>query len=114
MTSQLNERLDRLRSFVWWTAPLYVLFVLAGLYASDFALTVEFGILVALLAAFASLDGMALLEIRGIASRLLSTEDLDASRHRIERLSRFLTWGGAAFAVLFLLVFMMRMLTRPA
>lgn len=57
---------------------------------------------------------MALVQIRGIAARLLSAQDLEASRRRIERLSRFLTWGGAAFAALFLLVFVMRMLTRPA
>ena len=90
------------------------MFVLVGLYASDFALTPEFGILVALLAAFALLDRMALVQIRGIAARLLSAQDLEASRHRIERLSRFVMWGGAAFAVLFFLVFMMRMLTRSA
>ena len=90
------------------------MFVLVGLYASDFALTPEFGILVALLVAFALLDGMALVQIRGIAARLLSAQDLEASRHRIERLSRFVTWGGAAFAVLFFLVFMMRMLSRSA
>ena len=90
------------------------MFVLVGLYASDFALTAEFGILVALLAAFALLDGLALVQIRGIAARLLSAQDLEASRYRINRLSRLLTWGGAAFAVLFLLVFMMRMLTRSA
>lgn len=57
---------------------------------------------------------MALVQIRGIAARLLSAQDLEVSRYRINRLSRLLTWGGAAFAVLFLLVFMMRMLTRPA
>jgi len=114
VTSELRDRLDRLRSFVWWTAPLYALFVLAGLFASDFAITAEFGILVGLLTAFALLDGMALVQIRAISDRLLSTEDLAASRRRIERLSRLLTWGGAAFAGLFLLVFVVRMLSRSA
>jgi hypothetical protein len=56
---------------------------------------------------------VALRQLRGIDARLRSTEDLEASRRRIERLSRLLTWGGAAFAVVFLVVFIVRMLGRP-
>ena len=110
---EVRDRLARLRSFIWWSAPLYVLFVLAGLYASEFAFSAELGILLALLVAFGFLDGLALVQIRAIESvALASPEDLITSRARIDRLARYLTWGGAGFGVLFLAVFLALMLAR--
>jgi len=71
---------------------------------------VDIGILVGLLVAFGCLDGVALVQIRTIEARPVgSLEDLAASRARVNRLARALTWGGAAFAALFLAVLLVRL-----
>ncbi len=58
-----------MRTFIWRTTPLYVVFAAVGLYASGFQLTPNLVVLVGLLAAFGVLDAVALAQIRGIESR---------------------------------------------
>lgn len=100
---ELQHRLTQLRSFIWWTAPLYGIFLAVGLYTSNFSFTTSLAVLSALLVAFAVLDGIALVRIRGIAHRPIATlTELRSTRDQIERLSRFLLMGGMAFGVLFL------------
>ncbi len=99
---ELQRRLGQLRSFIWWTAPLYVLFLIAGLYVSNFALTNALGVLAALLVAFAILDGVVLVRIHGIERRPIETmTELRTTKDQIERLARFLLLGGMAFGALF-------------
>ena len=57
---EVRDRLDELRSFVCWTAPLYVIFVDAGLYETHFTLTLALAVLFAVLAAFGCSDGLIL------------------------------------------------------
>ncbi len=85
-----------MRSFVWWTAPLYVIFVLAGLYETHFALTLAFVVLLAVLAAFGVLDGLILASLQALRAQLASGPvELAQTRVRLERLSRTVLAGGA-------------------
>ncbi len=86
-----------MRSFVWWTAPLYVVFVGAGLYETHFTVTLALLVLFAVLAAFGLLDGLILTNLQALRARLATApEDLTAARARLERLSRTVLFGGAA------------------
>ena len=105
----MRNRLTRLRSFIWWTVPLYVLFLLAGLYASGFAFVPEMTVLLAVLIAFAVLDAVVLLRIQSFEQRSLQTiAEVAATHEQIERLARFLILAaivfGATFGIVFLLI----------
>ena len=98
--TDVRHRLDEVRSFILWTAPLYVLFVAAGLYESHLTVTLALMVLLAVLVAFGFLDGLVLVTLRGIAAQIvLPTADLPGTRARLERLSRTLLVGGALVGV---------------
>ena len=102
--AELNRKLDSLRSFVWWTAPLYVVFLGAGLYAIGFILTPALALLLGVLVAFGLLDALALVRIATIRARpIASHAELETTQRQIERLARTLLIGGGAFGVAFLL-----------
>lgn len=93
--TDIRHRLDEVRSFIVWTAPLYVLFVGAGLYESHLTVTLAFDVLLAVLVAFGFLDGLVLVTLQGIRSQIvLPSADLRGTRVRLERLSRTLLVGG--------------------
>ncbi len=86
-----------MQSFVWWTAPLYVIFVGAGLYETHFTMTLALVVLFAVLAAFGALDGLILTNLRALRSELSAGPlELVRTRARLERLSRTVLVGGAA------------------
>lgn len=98
--TDVRHRLDEVRSFILWTAPLYVLFVGIGLYETHLVVTLAFLVLLAVLLAFGFFDGLLLLTLRGIAAQiLLPTADLPGTRARLERLSRTLLLGGTLLGV---------------
>lgn len=98
--TDVRHRLDEVRSFILWTGPLYVLFVVAGLYESHLSLTLAFGVLLAVLMAFGSLDALVLMTLRGIAAQIvLPSADLPRTRARLERLSRTLLIAGTALGI---------------
>lgn len=100
----LRARLDALRSFIWWTVPLYVLFLVAGVYLERFALTMTLDLLLGVLAAFGSLDAVVLLRLQEISGGPLDTvDDLLRARSRIERLARWLVVAGGAFGAAFVI-----------
>lgn len=95
--SEVRNRLDELHSFIWWTAPLYVIFVGAGLYETHFTLTLALGVLFAVLAAFGVLDGLILTNLQAVRVQIATVNgDLASTRARLERLSRTVLLGGAA------------------
>lgn len=86
-----------MRSFVWWTAPLYVIFVGVGLYETHFTLTLALAALFAVLGAFGLLDGLILTSLQALRTQLAAgPPDLIATRARLDRLSRTVLLGGAA------------------
>lgn len=96
--ADIRRRLDEVRSFILWTAPLYVIFVGVGLYESHLTVSLAFGVLVALLVAFGFLDVLVLVTLQGLGAQLvLPSADLPRTRARLERLSRTLMLGGLAF-----------------
>ena len=96
--TDIRHRLDEVRSFILWTAPLYVLFVGVGLYESHLTVTLAFGVLLAVLVAFGLLDGLVLVTLQAIRSQItLPSADLPRTRARLERLSRTLLVGGLVF-----------------
>ncbi len=96
--AEVSDRLDQLRSFIWWTAPLYVIFAATGLYESHFAMSLAFAALVAVLAAFGLLDGFILLNLQAVRAQLSrEPEEIYSAKSRLERLSRTVLLGGAAF-----------------
>ncbi len=98
--TDVRHRLDEVRSFILWTAPLYVLFVGVGLYESHLTVTLAFAVLLAVLVAFGLLDGLVLMTLRGISAQIrLPTADLPGTRARLERLSRTMLLGGTALGV---------------
>jgi hypothetical protein len=100
-----------LRSFVWWTAPLYVGFLFAGLYAEHFVLTSTVTLLIGLLLAFGLLDAIVLVRIASIRARPIETlAELHTTREQIERLARMLLVGGGAFGAAFLMGIIMLVL----
>lgn len=93
----MSHRLDEVRSFIWWTVPLYAIFVGAGLVETHFTLTLALLVLFGVLAAFGFLDGLILASLQAIRVELASgPEDLDRARRRLDRLSRTVLVGGAA------------------
>jgi len=89
---------------VWWTAPLYAIFLFAGLYAEHFTFTATVALLLGLLVAFGLLDVIVLTRIASIRTRTIGTlSELEATRQQIERLSRMLLIGGGAFGAAFLI-----------
>lgn len=89
---------------MWWTTPLYLVFLSAGAYSVGFILTPTLELLLGVLVAFGLLDGMVLLRIAAIRARPIETVGaLEAARSQIERLSRILLLGGGAFGAAFLL-----------
>ena len=96
--ADIRRRLDEVRSFILWTAPLYVIFVGVGLYESHLTVSLAFGVLVALLVAFGFLDVLVLVTLQGLGAQLvLPSADLPRTLARLERLSRTLMLGGLAF-----------------
>ncbi|HYM40430.1 MAG TPA: hypothetical protein VEY12_09895, partial [Thermoplasmata archaeon] len=94
--TDIRHRLDEVRSFIVWTAPLYVLFVGVGLYESHLTVTLAFAVLLAVLVAFGLLDGLVLATLQGIRVQIaVPSADLTSTRARLERLSRSLWVGGA-------------------
>ncbi len=86
-----------MQSFIWWTAPLYAVFIGAGLYETHFVLTLALVVLFAVLAAFGVLDGLILTNLQALRSELSSGPlELTRARARLERLSRTVLVGGAA------------------
>lgn len=86
-----------MRSFVWWTAPLYVIFVGTGLYETHFTFTLALVVLLAVLAAFGVLDGLILANLAALRSDIAARPlELLHARARLERLSRTVILGGAA------------------
>lgn len=95
--TDIRHRLDEVRSFILWTAPLYVIFVAAGLYETHLTLTIAFVVLLAVLLVFGFLDGLVLVTLQGLKAQLaLPSADLPRARARLERLSRTLMLGGIA------------------
>lgn len=89
---------------MWWTAPLYAIFLFAGLYAEHFTFTATVTLLLGLLVAFGLLDVIVLTRIASIRTRTIGTlSELEATRQQIERLSRMLLIGGGAFGAAFLI-----------
>lgn len=98
----MDSRLAKLRSFIWWTLPLYVVVLLAGLYASGFSFAPEMALLLAVLVAFALLDAIVLRRIRSIQDRPTETSaDVRATVQQIERLARFLILAAVGLAAAF-------------
>lgn len=96
----MSDRLNQLRSFIWWTLPLYVVFAGVGLFETRFALTLALAVLFALLAAFGLFDGIVLATLGSLRARTLhGPDDLAAVRTRLERLSRAVIYGGGTLAV---------------
>ncbi len=96
----MRQRLREVRSFILWTAPLYVLFVGMGLYESHLTVTLAFAVLLAVLVAFGFLDGLVLLTLREISVQIiLPSADLPRTRARLERLSRTLVLGGTLLGI---------------
>ncbi len=86
-----------MQSFVWWTAPLYAIFLGAGLYETHFTFTLALAALVAVLAAFGVLDGLILSNLRALRFELSSRpQESIHARARLERLTRTVLLGGAA------------------
>ncbi len=82
---------------MWWTAPLYVVFVGVGLYETHFTLTLALAVLFAVLAAFGLLDGLILTSLQALRAQLAAQPDqLPLARERLQRLSRTVLYGGAA------------------
>ena len=110
---EVRARLDQLRSFIRWTAPLYALFLVAGLLATQFAFQSPLVLLLAILAAFAGLDGVVLNRIHRLeAAPLDSDGDLRTTRIAIERLSRIVFLAGTGLGAVFL-VLLAWMILRP-
>lgn len=98
--SDVRHRLDEIRSFILWTAPLYVVFAGTGLYETHLRVTLALVVLLAVLAAFGALDGLILASLQGLRSQLTAgPRDLGAARARLERLSRTVLAGGAGLAL---------------
>ena len=95
----MRDRLDQLRSFIWWTAPLYVLLAVLGLVETHFTLTLALAVLFALLAAFGLFDGVVLVSVGSLRARAVGgPADLAVLRGRLERLSRTVVLVGGALA----------------
>ena len=95
--TEVRDRLDELRTFIWWTAPLYAIFVGVGLYETHFTLTLALAVLLAVLAAFGFLDGLILTNLQALRAQLTTgPTDLSTARARLDRLSRTVLLGGAA------------------
>lgn len=89
---------------MWWTAPLYAVFLFAGLYAEHFTFTTTVALLLSLLIAFGFLDAIVLLRIQSIRTRSIGTlAELQSTRQQIERLARTLLLAGGAFGAAFLI-----------
>ncbi len=89
---------------MWWTAPLYVVFLVAGLYAEHFVLTATVALLLGVLVAFGFLDALVLMRLASIRGRRIeSLAELQSTQRQLERLSRVLFLGGGAFGAAFLL-----------
>lgn len=89
---------------MWWTAPLYLVFLAAGLYVENFAMTPAIGLLLAVLVAFGGLDALVLARIAAIRERsIVTADDLAATQRQIERLSRTLVLGGGVLGGIFLI-----------
>ncbi|HEX9339855.1 MAG TPA: hypothetical protein VF992_01605 [Thermoplasmata archaeon] len=102
----MHVRLEQLRSYIRWTAPLYVLFLAAGLVAAQFVFGSSLAILVGLLAVFGTLDAALLSRIRRIeASEIRDDADLRTTRAQIERLARLVLAAGAGLGVAFVVLF---------
>ena len=102
----MRQRLAQLRSFIWWTVPLYLIFLAAGAYASRLALTMELEALFGILGAFGALDAMVLWRLRGIEAREMSSlGELHRTREQIDRLARFLLFSGSALGIAFAVAF---------
>lgn len=80
------------------------MFLAAGLYVEDFAMTPAIALLLAVLVAFGGLDALVLVRIAAIRERsIASADDLVATQRQIERLSRVLILGGGLFGAAFLI-----------
>ncbi len=77
---------------------MYAIFAVAGLYESHFAITLAFGALLAVLAAFGALDGFILVNLQALRTQLAREPEVPhGTGDRLERLSRTVLLGGAAF-----------------
>lgn len=86
-----------MQSFIWWTAPLYLIFVGAGLFEAHFTFTLALAVLFAVLAAFGVLDGLILFNLQALRADIATRpQELVHARARLERLSRTVILGGAA------------------
>ncbi len=89
---------------MWWTAPLYAIFLFAGLYAEHFAFTATVALLLGLLVAFGLLDVLVLMRIQSIRTRPIdSFAEFQTTNQQIERLARVLLIAGGAFSAAFLI-----------
>ncbi len=89
---------------MWWTAPIYLVFLFGGLYLEGFSVTPALGLLLGVLAAFGLLDAVVLGHIASIRARRMETvAELEGTRRQIDRLSRMLLLGGGAFGAAFLI-----------
>ena len=95
--TEVRDRLEELRSFIWWTAPLYAVFVGAGLCQTHFTFTLALAALLLVLTAFGVLDGLILVNLRALRAQIAATpEGLHTAQERLKRLSRTVLLGGAA------------------
>ncbi len=104
---QVHARLGQLRSYIRWTAPLYVLFLAAGLVAAQFVFQASLAVLVGLLAVFGTMDAALLSRIRLMeSSEIRNDAELRTTREQIERLARQVLAAGAGLGVAFAALFM--------
>ncbi|MCI4371910.1 MAG: hypothetical protein L3J78_04600 [Thermoplasmata archaeon] len=109
---EVRVRVERLRSLIRWTAPLYVILLSGGLFASHFAFAMPLLLLLAILVAFAVVDVAVLTRIHRIEVAPIRTDrDLSVTRQQIDRLARTVLYAGAGLGLAFLAVFVLLMLS---
>jgi len=103
---QVHARLGQLRSYIRWTAPLYVLFLAAGLVAAQFVFQSSLAVLAGLLAVFGTMDAALLSRIRQLeSSEIRNDAELRTTRAQIERLAGQVLAAGAGLGVAFAILF---------
>lgn len=108
---EVRARLQRLRSLIQWTVPMYLVFVLVAMYASGSVFATPSIFLLALLAAFGAMDVVILTRIHRLEAKPIRTDtDLRDARVALARLSRAVLLAGVALGGAFLAAFVVLML----
>jgi len=103
---QVHARLEQLRAYIRWTAPLYLLFLVAGLVAAQFVFQSSLAVLAGLHAVFGTMDAALLSRIRQLeSSEIRNDAELRTTRAQIERLAGQVLAAGAGLGVAFAILF---------